>query len=804
MSHPQYIYNLKDKKIPLNIGAKAKNLRFLMKKKFQIPETYVCIWDAHLHYLKNKSRINDLIRKELFQSINVNKRYAVRSSANIEDGNVYSFAGQFKSKLNVKGIDPIVEAIESIWSSAYAEGVRTYLKKIGVDPDEVKMAVIIQEMVVQHVSGVSFSKNPLTGMDEIIVEATEGNGENILQNGITPERWVNKWGNWVEKPDSPSIDPSVIQKVISKTRDIVNTYGNDVDVEWVFDGKTIHWVQMREITSLNNSALYSNHFAREVFPGIIKPLVWSINVPLVCGAWVKLFAELIGRSDIDPNKLAKSFYYQAYFNMGTIGKIFKSLGFPPNTLELLMGIELEGSEKPSFKPTGKTLMLLPRMLLCTINKVRFAKKIDAFLPFMQNRYQDLPADQLEEMNEKELIQNIQKLYALNEETAYYMIVTYLLMGLYNGILKFQLKKLDVDFEKFDLTSGMDELAQFDPTSTLEELSLQFNQLDEIAKKKIKNGSYRSFLRLKGIRGFKRGVTRFITHFGHLSDSGNDFSSVPWREDPDAILKMIASYTGRKDKVTSKLNFDELGLSVLPRLLLTPLYNRARRFRLYREEVGFLYTYGYGLFRRYFLALGDLLVRRKMITNREDIFYLYVNEVNRIVRENERSSTCADVIARRKREMINCKGVVLPHTIYGDQPPPLVTDTAKMLKGIPTSKGLYKGPVKVIQGLSDFQKLREGDVLVIPFSDVGWTPLFSKAGAIIAESGGFLSHSSIIAREYEIPAIVSVPGACYLEDNTMVTVDGYRGTVILGQSRLLWKNPEKLRENNRVSASRTIF
>jgi pyruvate,water dikinase len=82
-------------------------------------------------------------------------------------------------------------------------------------------------------------------------------------------------------------------------------------------------------------------------------------------------------------------------------------------------------------------------------------------------------------------------------------------------------------------------------------------------------------------------------------------------------------------------------------------------------------------------------------------------------------------------------------------------------------------------MNDFHKLCEGDVLVIPFSDVAWTPLFTKAGAIVAESGGFLSHSSIIAREYEIPAIVSVSSACTLKNDTLVTIDGYQGEIIIG-------------------------
>ena len=104
-----------------------------------------------------------------------------------------------------------------------------------------------------------------------------------------------------------------------------------------------------------------------------------------------------------------------------------------------------------------------------------------------------------------------------------------------------------------------------------------------------------------------------------------------------------------------------------------------------------------------------------------------------------------------------------------------------MKGTPTSRGVYTGPVRVVYGLQDFNKVNDGDVIVIPYSDVGWTPLFSKAGAIIAESGGILSHSSIIAREYNIPAVVSVANACNLEDGTIVIVDGYLGDIFIHKS-----------------------
>ena len=102
-------------------------------------------------------------------------------------------------------------------------------------------------------------------------------------------------------------------------------------------------------------------------------------------------------------------------------------------------------------------------------------------------------------------------------------------------------------------------------------------------------------------------------------------------------------------------------------------------------------------------------------------------------------------------------------------------------GTPTSQGYYIGLIKVVFGREDFDKVERGDVIVIPYSDVGWTPLFARAGAVIAESGGILSHSSIIAREYQIPAIVSVSNCMQLKDHQRVSVNGFTGEIIILES-----------------------
>lgn len=123
---------------------------------------------------------------------------------------------------------------------------------------------------------------------------------------------------------------------------------------------------------------------------------------------------------------------------------------------------------------------------------------------------------------------------------------------------------------------------------------------------------------------------------------------------------------------------------------------------------------------------------------------------------------------------------LPETIYGNTPPPLtrIREGSHQRSGIPTSPGYYQGPLKVVLSTSEFDTVEQGDVIVIPFSDVAWTPLFAKAGAVIAEAGGMLSHSSIVAREYGIPCVVSVRGATKLPGNCQVYVDGYQGLISL--------------------------
>lgn len=126
---------------------------------------------------------------------------------------------------------------------------------------------------------------------------------------------------------------------------------------------------------------------------------------------------------------------------------------------------------------------------------------------------------------------------------------------------------------------------------------------------------------------------------------------------------------------------------------------------------------------------------------------------------------------------------MPLLVYGNTPPHPLTSSAhyssQILQGIPASHGQVQGQVKVLRNLQDIGHIDRKTILVVPYTDSGWAPILVRAGGLISEVGGRLSHGAIIAREYGIPAVMDVRGATeILQDGQQVKIDGSRGIVEL--------------------------
>lgn len=784
----QYFFRIDARRPPISVGNKAFNLHRLIQKGILVPKTYAICWTAYDRYLQGHESLIAALRQQLKAVLDPARAYAIRSSANVEDSLEHSFAGQFKTVLGVQGEESILMAVRSIWDSAHSTGVQVYLNALTSQQRDLQMAVILQEMVNPVVSGVSFSRNPITGENEVIVEAVQGDGTALVQEGVTPLRWVSQSEGWKSCPEEPAIDTCLIKQVVQQTRQIASLFKVPVDLEWVYDGQDIYWVQMREITSLKNLTIYSNRIAKEVLPGMIKPLVWSINIPLVNSVWIQLFTELVGKNNLTFDDLSRSFYYRTYFNLSALGRMWDRLNMPRESLEMIMGILPRTQGQRIFKPSWRLMRLVPRLLVFLQNKWGLGDRFEKDYPRLAATVQDYDWQNVSNQTETDLLAKIDRLYTDLQHLVYYNINIPLLMAVYNTLFGRYLKNADIDPTQFDMMAGMPEYLEHAPDRFLKDLQQDYACLDPTIREQIRHSTYLEFLDLPDLLAFQNKVTDFLRRFGHLSDSGNDFSTIPWREQPELILKLISQEPAVSETTAAKVYFENLKLAGWKRWWANLLFKRARKFRLYREQISSLYTFAYGLFRPYFLVLGSHFSDRGVIFEPGDIYYLSRNEIHEIISATLPTAASALVLkpqqdyaalaTTRKAEMIRCQDVKLPTLIYGEEAP-LVDNTGKdKLTGVPTSGGYYSGPIKVVHGLQELHTVQPGDVLVIPFSDVGWTPLFARAGAVIAESGGILSHSSIMAREYQIPAVVSVPGAMSLQNNMLVSVDGYRGEVIL--------------------------
>jgi pyruvate,water dikinase len=757
-------------------GKKGAGLHWLAKQRLLIPNTLVVTYSA----CETIARDPQTGLKQLGEALNARLQpanlYAVRSSANLEDDEELSFAGQFLSRTNVRGLDAVLGAVRDVLNSSNSESIQPYVKKLGEAGKPLRMAVLVQDMVIPRISGVAFSKNPTTGLDEVVIEAVHGLGEALMQDGVTPERWIYRWGQFTAKPETEAEFEPVIREIANETRRIQKLYGSPVDLEWAYDGKKMYWLQIRPITALTAVPLYSNRISREVLPGIIKPLIASVNIPLVNTAWIRLFDSLMGRTHLKPEDLTAIFHYRAYFNMGPIGTIFEILGFPREGLEMLLGFKRE-TKRPPFSPTLKTFRHIPRLLSFAARAWAYDREAKTELTEFETQIQKIQAEEIKSLSSQELLLKIDRHISFNTRMAYQNIIIPILMNLYNLILKLQLKRLGVEFVDFNLTKDLAQAGEYDPNLHLDDIRKIFNDLPQRTQEKIRSLGYRELKSVPEAATFLRHVDEFLKRFGHFSESGNDFSKIPWREEPDKVVRMALNHevsSRRKRKVT----WETLNASAFTRLWIRPFYRRSRKFVLLREQISSMYTSSYGWFRVYFNELAERLIKEGAVDAPEDIYYLTLQEIRSLVDKSGNPKELREKIQAHKKNIARSHDIVMPEIIYGNTAPPpdLMKSGMKKLAGIPASSGYYQGRVKVVRSAEDFHRVEKGDVIAIPYSDVAWTPLFAKAGAVVAESGGILSHSSIVAREYGIPCVVSVSGACNLPDGSDIIVDGYQGTV----------------------------
>jgi pyruvate,water dikinase len=198
--------------------------------------------------------------------------------------------------------------------------------------------------------------------------------------------------------------------------------------------------------------------------------------------------------------------------------------------------------------------------------------------------------------------------------------------------------------------------------------------------------------------------------------------------------------------------------------------------------------GHTTIRRLLGELGKRFVANSALENAEDIYWLVEDEVDELASLLERGEQLpddSDKASKRKAEWRAQMKIVPPAMLpeksrWTKLVPGHRTDqTGNLLTGVGASTGKVTAPACVLFAPEDFSKMKPGNVLVAVTTTPAWTPLFTMASAVVTDIGGPLSHSSIVAREYGIPAVLATGVATRrIQDGQTITVDGGAGTVEL--------------------------
>jgi phosphohistidine swiveling domain-containing protein len=297
--------------------------------------------------------------------------------------------------------------------------------------------------------------------------------------------------------------------------------------------------------------------------------------------------------------------------------------------------------------------------------------------------------------------------------------------------------------------------------------------------------------------FLKSWDEFMIQHGHHCRGEMELFNPRWSESPDYILSLVGEYLAGIDKSNPVENHTKRAQqrqqltgkcrqrlkNPIRRFIFNYLLDRAQRGCVLRENWKSQGVRYIARFRRILIELGERLYTRDNLASPADFFFLKLEEIEPVTR-NRANFDVNKAIGSRRAQYERNKGLTPPPVVVGrfapdDYAPEVLETDVDVLKGLAVSAGVVKGKARVILRADTDQQVMPGEILVAPFTDPGWTPYFVPAAAIVMDQGGLLSHGSIIAREYGIPAVVNVgPGTKIIKTGQTIQVDGNEGVVTI--------------------------
>lgn len=674
---------------------------------------------------------------------------AVRSSATVEDLTQSSFAGQYRSVLDIDpdDRDQVLDAVRAVFASLWHPAPRAYRWAFGVDDASAGMAAVIMRMVPARRAGVVFTVDPAGDRSRARIEAVEGLGESLVSGAETPE------ASMVARDGDHAEIPPEVGDALDLALSIEQLEHRPQDVEWAWDGEQVWIVQARPITTgedrqgdgfddplddIRHADLTTAGIG-EMLPGVLPPLRWAVDSHLVEEGFRQLLSELgVLPADVSESRaLVHRVRGRAVMDFSRLQTM--AAGLPGSASEQLES-EYFGSRRrgraaapagsvPRLRSVVHDLRVLEARQRSTRDAAVFERAVEEIL----GQRPDLPALEA------------------------------------SDLLAYHLRLVDLATRG----TGAELRVAAEAAATYRRLQIMLS-------------------RHVGAADAGRLAEAAVGRAGVATAVGPDASAAviagpTWRElgrtppDPasrtatgdldedqlEAVLDEVrASPSWKPDSISARLR-----LRAMRRLAV----DAAAKLGARERTKAALLALG-GELRRIHLDCGRRLVALGSIAEPTDVELFTPAELRSALVDG--AGPPADEIDRRRRWRTGYEQQgPLPQRFTGIPRTVEVSleDTTR-IEGWAASAGRYRGPVQVVESADDV--LAEGAVLVAEATDPSWSPLFLRAGAIVLDRGGPLSHAAILAREIGVPAVLNVPGATRLLAGHEVTVDGDTGVVVV--------------------------
>ncbi|WP_449291464.1 PEP/pyruvate-binding domain-containing protein [Nonomuraea marmarensis] len=697
---------------------------------------------------------------------------AVRSSATAEDLPGAAFAGQQDTYLNVVGEQALLDAVRRCWGSLWTDRAVAYRAKLAIDDSEVRIAVVVQSMVEADMAGVLFTANPVTGdRTQLVIDASSGLGEAVVSGLVTPDHHVidasgrthftpgrrevvirgAAGGGVVHESGATAerLPDEVLKELARLGKEVAAHFGRPQDVEWACAGGRVYLLQARPMTALPPPPLGRLNPMQRRLATILLEYLPERPYPIDMTTWVPH-----GPAGLMAKVVASFGVRRAFdgFLREEDGVVYQLAPPKPHlTLGVLVAPFSIAAGARRYNPARWTEDRRFRGYLAGIR--------------------ELAARDLGAMPWARLVRVPRQALALVQPVAD-LRVDYL-PG--TGWALLRLLVVVKLLGRGRLFGGLLHGARTRTTDANEALA----RLAELA---TSTGALGADPRPAE---FESAFQAFLAEYGHRETSSPILVSPPtWADAPETVLglvKVLAAEPPARKKPDDTLE----------RLLGHPLLrSRARRARMrrwvaaaragvaFREDSHFYFTMPQPVLRRSLLEMGRRLRDAKVLDKPKDVFHLRLEELEAINdldaltgKDRERLRDAVRARAVKREELAGVR-LIDPALVF-----PVRETGDALVAGSPASGGVVTGPVKVIREPSEFGRLDAGDVLVCPYTNPSWTPLFQQAAAVVVDTGGAGSHAAIVAREYGIPAVMGTGrGTSVLRDGQVVTVNGDAGTV----------------------------